>query len=149
MDTLYVQRPVLNADKIRAWALTHGFKTTLPIDDMHVTCAFSKAKVDWSKISAKTNTLTINNGKRKIAPLGNKGAVVMKFESDQLQEDWKQLCNIGCSWDYPEYQPHVSITYNGLGVHIDPHACYTGEIILGPQVFTPVNETWSDKVKEV
>ncbi|CAN0594097.1 unnamed protein product, partial [Laminaria digitata] len=48
--TLYVRRDVLNADEIISWAKEQGFKTTLPADDMHVTVAFSRDRVDWMKM---------------------------------------------------------------------------------------------------
>ena len=48
--TLYVNRPVLNAQEIADWAKGQGFTTTLAPADMHVTIAYSKTPVNWLQI---------------------------------------------------------------------------------------------------
>jgi len=152
--TLYVSRPVLNADAIIAWAKTQGFQTALQPDDLHVTVAFSRTPVDWTKLTQLENTVTVPavaayESKRFITRLGETGdAAVLQFESDDLGRRWRQIKDIGASWDWPAYQPHITISWNapaGIEVKAQP---YLGEIVLGPEVFAEVKENWKDSVME-
>jgi len=152
--TLYVSRPVLNTDAIIAWAKTQGFQTALQPDDLHVTIAFSRMSVDWTKLTQLENTVTVPavaayESKRFITRLGETGdAAVLQFESDDLGRRWRQIKDAGASWDWPTYQPHITISWNapaGIEAKAQP---YLGEIVLGPEVFAEVKEDWKDSVVE-
>ena len=51
--TLYVNRPLLNAGQITAWAKAQGFKSVQKPEDMHVTICYSKAPFDWGDLEPK------------------------------------------------------------------------------------------------
>lgn len=129
--TLYVCRPLLNADDLRAWAAAQGFKTTLP--DMHVTIAYSREKTTWD-VGRATNRLRITGGERLIEKLGD--AIVLRFASSKLQDRWRQIRKAGASWDYPGYKPHVSITEGK--VDVDGIKPYRGPLIFGPERFEEI-----------
>ncbi len=148
--TLYVCRPVLNADAIAKWAKAQGFKQTLEPKDMHVTLAFSRAKVEWPPadkeglhIPAVTPRL-----KREVKPLGDKGAVVLAFDSSELYRRWRSFVEYGASWDYAGYSPHVTITYDGKNVDLSKVEPYDGPIELGAEKFAELDEDWDKKVVE-
>jgi len=148
--TLYVYRKVLNAKALVAWAKRNGFKSTLKASDMHVTIAFSRKPVDWIKAgttwaSDEDGNLTIKpGGPRIVEPLGPKGAVVLHFASNDLvwrHEDIRR--STGASWDWDDYQPHITITYEGADdVDLSQIKPFSGKIELGPEVFEEVVEDW-------
>lgn len=147
--TLYVSRKLLNGDEFLRWAKSQGFETTLDADDLHVTIAFSRTPVDWMKAGEawagdKGGTLTVQpGGARIVEPFGDKGAVVLLFNSSELS--WRHEAirrDAGASWDWPEYQPHVSITYAGSGVDLSKVEPYRGELRFGPEIFEEVVEDW-------
>jgi len=148
MKTLYVNRPVLNGDEIRKWALEQGFSKTLEPREMHVTIAFSKKELNWGSLVSNNKKLTVNGGERELKPLGNEGAIVLKFESDVLHNEWKYFIDNGASWDWPEYQAHITITYSGHP-NIKSVIPYQGPIVLGGQEFKEVNLNWNKEIKEV
>lgn len=147
--TLYVHRPLLNAADLIAWATTAGFKKTLPEKDVHVTVAFSKEPVEWSDAEPKTDDVGVGGGDRSVERLGDKGAVVLRFESPELTKRWHQFRSIGASWDWPGYKPHVTITYDFDAGAIDLTKIepYDGPLDFGPEVFAEVDSGWADKVK--
>lgn len=158
LRTLYVSRPLLNGGDIRAWAAEQGLRSTLPASDMHATIAFSRKAVDWSTIQPDPQGLTIAGGARSVHqfPAGEdstkNGAVVLRFESPMLQKSlvgkrWQAFIDAGASWDHPEYQPHITLTY-ALDSLPDLKP-YRGPLMLGPEKFTDVNEGWADDIKEV
>jgi hypothetical protein len=145
---MYASRPVTNAADIMAWAASQGFTSTLPADDLHVTVAYSRDAVDGASIPALGDTLTVSGGKRTVEPLGDEGAIVLKFTSPEMQARWKQYREAGASWDYESYTPHVTITYDGKGVDLSKVQPYTGPINLGPEKQEPLNVDKAADYKE-
>ena len=149
--TLYLHRPLKNASNFLKWARAAGFEKTLPADDIHVTIAFSRTPVDWDRVPGARATLKVPaRGDRVVKPLGDKGAVVLSFQSSELQRRWNELRNkVGTSWDYPTYQPHVTITYDAEGVDLASIEPYDGPLEFGPEEGSEIKEKWFDKVKLV
>ena len=146
--TLYVHRPLLNGDELASWAKSIGFSSVLQSSDFHVTIAFSRAKVAWNRMSPWKSRLRIRTKHREIVPLGDKGAIVLKFKSLILSERWNDFCQIGCSWDWDGYHPHITITYDGDINDIDTAYPYPGELIFGPEMWSEVIEDWEDNIVE-
>lgn len=138
---LYVQRKVTNGADILAWAKTQGFETTVPADDLHVTITYSRQALDWMKVggdwgSRQDGGLTVApGGARLVEPLGSEGAVVLLFNSSELSWRHMQIREAGASWDYEEYQPHVTITYAAGDLDLSKVEPYRGKIEFGPEIF--------------
>lgn len=145
---LFIKRPVLNAIEIVAWAKDQGFRTTLVPEDMHVTVMWSENPVDWNAMGKSVDTITVRGGTREVHPLGDKGAVVLRFDSASLQLRWSSLCEAGCEWQYDSYRPHISISYNTEGVDLAAIEPYQGLIKLGPEVFKEPKKDWHGDIKE-
>lgn len=142
---LYVQRKVTNGSDILAWAKAQGFEATVPAEDLHVTIAYSRQALDWMKVggdwgSRQDGGLTIApGGARLVEPLGSEGAVVLLFNSSELSWRHMQIREAGASWDYEEYQPHVTITYAAGDLDLSKVEPYRGKIEFGPEIFEDLN----------
>jgi len=145
---IYVDRKMLNAQDLVSWAKEQGFKQTLSADDVHVTVSFSRSPVDLDNFKIRNDKITVKGGKRTIEPLGDKGAVVLKFESNLLHKFWKQNCEAGCSWDYDSYQPHVTITYDGTDLDLSKVTPPKFELVFGKERKSELDLDYLDKVKE-
>ena len=145
--TLYAKRIVENMADIDKWAKEQGFNTTQK-SNMHATVAFSKTLVDWPE--PDDDTIIVRSvSKRSVEMLGDGGAVVLKFQSPSLTRRWQSLCDDhGCSWDHDGFQPHITITWDIGDVDLEKVVPYTGDIVLGPEVFEPINEDWRDTITE-
>lgn len=152
--TLYVRRDVLNAAEIIAHFKAQGFTTTLPADDMHVTITFSRQPVDWMKMGENWSDngkggLTIPaGGPRLMDAFGQNGeAKVLLFSSSALSWRHEEMKRNGATWDHPEYQPHITISYEFDGdlSEVEP---YRGKIELGPEIFEEVDEGWRSGIEE-
>lgn len=152
--TLYVSRKLLNADEFIAWATGQGFETTLDADDLHVTVALSREAVDWMKVgenwtSGPDGKLTVvPGGARLVEPLGDKGAIVLLFNSSELAWRHMAIREAGASWDWPEYQPHVTITYQAGALDLSKVEPYRGKLVFGPEIFAELDDDWTSKVRE-
>lgn len=154
VQTLYVHRPVMNADEIHNWFKSQGFPTVLPPEEMHVTIAFSKTPFETSGLAPLTDTIVAPAVKaydshRFIVGLGeNHEVAVQRFECAQLGARWREFLDVGASWDWPNFQPHLSISWappDGFETTTKP---WLGQIVFGPEVFGVVKENWADDVVE-
>lgn len=147
-QTLYVSRKLLNAKDVIRWAKAQGFKTTLPADDMHVTIAFSRNPVDWMDVGESwTPRLELGaGGPRQMEQFGE--ARVLLFASEELKWRHERIKEAGATWDHPEYQPHVTISYDPDAPDIADIEPYTGPMIFGPEIFKEVKEDWAEGIKE-
>ena len=146
--TLYVSRPVINHDEIAAWAKEQGFESTLG-DDMHVTIAFSKTPVDWDLVDPDTSPVSVFGiDKREIKPLGDEGAIVLRFEDPIIRARWNELKSAGADWSYPEYQSHVTISYSAGDIDLSEIEPYMGKIDFGPERIKEINSNWENEIKE-
>lgn len=148
--TLCVIRPILNRDDIEAWAQRQGFPSV--VSDPHVTIAYSKAPLSWEIAGSpdeSTHIMAIST-ERSVEALGDKGAVVLRFESDVLHNRWQEFLLSGASWDYPQYRPHVTITYDpgGLLGQLDEVAPYYGQLVFGPEEWREIDPGWLDELEE-
>lgn len=149
--TLYVRRDVLNGKEILEHFKSQGFQTTIPVEELHVTITYSKTPVDWMKMGDNWSDngeggLTIPAGGARIMERFGR-ATVLLFASSSLAWRHEDMKRQGASWDHPEYQPHVTISYlfDGDLRNVEP---WRGVIKLGPEIFEEVNENWNEEITE-
>ncbi|MGO4196857.1 phage portal protein [Rhizobium sp. YAF28] len=150
--TLYIRRDVVNADDIKKWAKSQGFDTVQ--DGLHVTIIHTRTPIDWIKVgndiewADSGNTIKIlAGGPRLMEQFGD--AVVLQFASSRLTWRHEDIKRLGADTDYPEYQPHVTISWQKPeGMDLSKVEPYRGEIVLGPEIFEEVNDDWKSKIVE-
>lgn len=153
--TLYVSRKLVNAAEFIAWAKGQGFTTTTPADGLHVTVCYSRTPVDWMKMGTdwgsddKGQVTVPPGGARLVERLGDKGAVVLLFNSSALSWRHEEFERNGASFDFAEYQPHVTISYEvPAEFDLSKVQPYQGKLVFGPEVFAEVVEDWEKTVAE-
>jgi len=151
---LYVQRKLLNAADLIAWAKSQGFETTLPASDMHVTVLYSRSPIDPMQMGESWSNdpdggIVIKPGGPRALEQFGEGTVVLQFASWALQSRHNEMVQAGGSHDFAEYLPHVAITYTAPdGVNIDTIKPYAGELRFGPELFEPLDLDWKSKITE-
>lgn len=138
--TLYVRRDVLNRADIVKWAEGQGFTDIVP--DLHVTIAYSKTPVDWFSVGESWSPrLEIGaGGPRQMEALGESGEYyALLITASDLRWRHAEIVERGASWDWPEYQPHISIQVGG-NIDLSEVEPYQGKIILGAEIFEELRE---------
>jgi phage-related protein (TIGR01555 family) len=151
--SLYVSRKLLNAGELLAWAEEQGFETTVPADELHVTVIFSRSPVDWMAVEPswdgdKGDLLLPPGGARLVEPLGDKGAIVLLFNSSSLAYRHEAMIRAGAKYDFDQYQPHVTITYKGSEIDLSAVEPYRGPLHFGPEIFEEIVEDWAANLAE-
>ncbi len=146
--SLYVRRDVRNGAEILKWAREQGFKSTLEAADLHVTIAFSRTPVDWMKVGDPWDgELEIVAGGARLLEIFGEARVLL-FSSSRLSWRHEEIKNAGASWDHPEYQPHITISYDAGSPDLADVQPYRGRIVLGPEIFQTVKDDWLSGIKE-
>lgn len=151
---LYVRRDLLNGADIIKWAKANGFKQTLTAKDMHVTVLFSRSPVDPMKMGEAWNSdedggMIIKPGGPRALERFGEGAVVLQFASWSLVSRHEDMVRAGASHDFPEYLPHITITYEAPeGLDLATIVPYSGELRFGPEIFEPLDLDWEEKIDE-
>lgn len=144
---LYVSRKVKNAAAILKHYAEQGIGNLIEASDMHVTITYSRDPVDWMKMGAAWNSrLTVEpGGPRIMEAFGpDRDTAVLAFASSDLTWRHGEMVGNGASWDWPDYQPHVTIAYE-FGGDIEQVKPWLGAIELGPEIFETIVENWSGK----
>ncbi|MFC3208130.1 anti-CBASS protein Acb1 family protein [Aquamicrobium soli] len=138
--TLYVRRDVMNRAEIERWAKAQGFTDIVP--DLHVTIAYSRTPIDWFKVGTSwSEKLEIAaGGPRQMDRLGPDGRyLALLITANELVWRHREIKEAGASWDWPDYQPHISIQIGGE-IDLAKVEPYRGKIVLGPEMFEEVRE---------
>lgn len=145
--SLYVSRKVTNAAAILKHYASQGLTGLVDASKMHVTITYSSKPVDWMAMGQAWNSrLTVEaGGPRLTEAFGQqKDTAVLAFLSSDLKWRHDDMVENGASWDWPDYQPHITIAYDYTG-DIESIEPWTGEIQLGPEIFETINENWKDE----
>jgi phage-related protein (TIGR01555 family) len=138
--TLYVRRDVINRSDIVRWAEGQGFTDIVP--DLHVTIAYSRTPVDWFEMgeSWSPRLEIAAGGPRQMEGLGADGKYkALLITASELVWRHRAMIEAGASWDWPEYQPHISIQIGG-DIDLTKVEPYRGKIVLGPEIFEELRE---------
>ncbi|UGY15127.1 NUDIX domain-containing protein [Bradyrhizobium septentrionale] len=148
--TLYIKRSLRNGEALKSWAAANGFPVTLPIDDFHVTIAYSKEPVEWSGVPRSTVPIfRVEGGERHLERLGKEGeALVLRFHSDELASRHREIHDAGAVWRWPDFKSHVTLTYQGADIVIDEMAPFDGVLEFGPEQWAEIKENWMSTVVE-
>lgn len=137
--SLYVSRKVVNAADLLKWAQAEGLEALEPADELHVTVTYSRTAVDWMKMGESWQaTLEIPEGGPRLVEQFDGGALVLLFTSSELRWRNQSMRDAGASFDYDEYQPHITIAYGTQSVDVRKITPYTGKLVLGPEIFEEI-----------
>lgn len=144
---LYVRRDVLNAREILEWARAQGIPELMPASELHVTVLYSKNPVDWFKMGTSwQDKVEVGAGGPRALEVFGADALVLRFASDDLRWRHEGMIENGATSDYPEYSPHITISYGAADLDLDAIEPYRGRIVLGPELFQKIDEDWRAKV---
>lgn len=148
--SLYMRRDVLNGAEIAKWYKDQGVPEVYAPEAMHVTVVYSKKSMDWMEMGAPWDArIEIEGGPRIMEKFGDAGDVlVLLFASHELKWRHELAKELGASSDFPDYQPHISISLRGSEVDLINVKPWQGPILLGPEVYEEIDDSkdWREKV---
>jgi hypothetical protein len=97
-----------SAEFLYGWMQEHGIPNPIPMDKLHVTVVCSEN--DVLGYTPDPMPLQISPATFKLDMMNE--ALVIKFKSDALEEQWQRAMNMGAKSRYPKLTPHISLSYN-------------------------------------
>jgi hypothetical protein len=141
--TLYVHRPLTNAEDLALWAKGAGIPNIVPPEEMHATQVYSRQAV--TGLNVRGDTITVTGGARSLGPLGDKGAVVLHFVSQEMQDRHAEAVAAGASHDFPKFLTHITLSYDAGGADLSKITPPSFPLVFGPEVHAPINEDWAEE----
>lgn len=137
--TLYIYRPLINGSDLHHWAQEQGL-TILSEDMLHVTLAYSRGGMEnLSRVVDVDSNYFCNSDPEYYRYLDffgkEKSVLVLKLNAPQLVERWGELTDAGAKWDWPDFQPHITLTYEAKEIDLTQITPYYGDLIFGPEVW--------------
>ena len=147
--SLFISRPLLNAAAVIAPYRKQGVAETLLPDDMHVTVCYSKQTLNWARLQPDERPILVPAGGWREMERFDKGALVLRFFNEDLLNRHDECRTAGASSDYPEYKPHVTITYGSEHLSTAKIQCWTGPLEFGAERFRQIDSTWTPTEKNM
>lgn len=141
--TLYIYRPLINVNDLHNWAQEQGL-TIISEDVLHVTLAYSRGGLEnWSEIIDADSNLFCNSDPDHLRHLDffgkEKSVLVLKLNAPELVERWETFTAAGATWDWPLFEPHVTLTYEAQEIDLEQITPYYGDLIFGPEVWVEID----------
>lgn len=139
MDTIiYCYREIVNKKDIGLWLESLNLIEPINPNDLHLTVSYKKDNI-LPEIKKDDFMVVVPYTNRKITILGT--TLVLSLSSSYLLNRWNYYLENNFHWEYNDYKPHISLSYNYknykfLG-NVEP---YYGDIILGPEILKFNNE---------
>lgn len=81
----------------------------IPLEELHATICYSRNPIHV--VPKVGNKVIAVHGFVENLETKNGNAVVLRFDSPALLERHEQLKKLGATHDFPEYLPHISLSY--------------------------------------
>ncbi|WP_261330781.1 hypothetical protein [Rhizobium leguminosarum] len=101
---------------------------------------YSKQPVDWFERKLVATAGNQRGGPRQMEALGQSGEYyALLITANELKWRHEAMIELGASWEWPEYQPHISIQIGG-DIDLSKVEPYHGKIVVGPEIFEELRE---------
>lgn len=134
---IYGRRKVLNGEEIINFFKEQKIDNLTNPEELHVTEIYSKEDVDPDTLDFDKNNFTYIPNNPHIELFGT--YLVLVVDTPFLQKRFDYFKNMGCSWDYPTYNPHISLCDEFTG-DISNIVPYKNVIKLGPEIYTNLDD---------
>jgi hypothetical protein len=140
--SLYVSRPLLDAQKLHDWAVKAGIQNVVPPSKMHATVVYSRAPLAYEQLgAAPANVSAIT---KRLMRLGEDNDIVITLSAPALEARHKQALEEGASWDHDRgYIPHVTLSYSDTTTDITKLTAPNMPVRFGPEKPAPLRDGWA------
>jgi hypothetical protein len=97
-------------DQIEKVQKSLGLLNPVSRDDLHTTICYSQVNVPFTASNASLIVSTKNH--LEIWDTNNGPALILCLNSQYLEERHKYSRILGATYDYPDYKPHITLSYN-------------------------------------
>ena len=143
--SVYVSRPVENAEALIKWAEKIGIKGLMPASELHVTLAYSRDADPDFELGAAPDSVRIRPGAGSISQYAGNGSVQLKLDDAGLLERHAELAASGAPWQRGEgrgFSLHITLSRAGENPSAPVGRRFPGSITLGRERLEPLRNAW-------
>jgi len=133
LKTLQIGRPLNEPAAFLRWA-NKTLNPNIAFTNPHSTIAYSRSPVDWTQtiFAPLEGKVIVEPTSFKMKVLAG-NVLVLAFESEELEERWRELRNEGASWDFETFQPHITLGKQPTDLVIEDIDVFNLPVVLGPE----------------
>lgn len=114
-----------------------------PIDKLHSTICFSRVPVPYKPLSEACKIGSTTKFKVFKTATG-KRALVLLIDSDYLRDRHEYANVLGATYDFPDYQPHITLAYD-IGARKIPDSIEPFEVGITHEYVEDLDLEWTPK----
>lgn len=137
-----------SANLLVNWAISTDIKNIYAPDEMHVTVAYSKKYFSFTPKGKLKTPLKCSVIRPKW--LGDeKDCLVLLLKCPELDKRFEETIKAGAHWDFPSYQPHVTISNDTPDIEIKELPPVNFDIFLDYEFANKLEDDWKDNVETI
>jgi len=131
---IHIERPVMGQarDVLASIARDLGLAAEV---DLHVTISHCRSPVDWRdpEFLRREDRVEVSSDSLAIDRFGD--CIVLLLDAPILAARHADLAEAGATWDFPTYNPHITIAKDPMGkvTRLPAVPAFSGPILLGPE----------------
>lgn len=123
------------------FAKEHDIPNPVKSEDYHTTFIYSRKSVPIKTLGKLPDPVEIKHSTFEWDLFGpSKNILVIKFESMFLHYRWKYAMDRGASYDFPEYIPHVTLSYDAEGFDHSKLPLPKFDLYIGEEYTKPLED---------
>jgi len=132
-------------DSLMDWIDSMGLETHEPADELHTTVLLDKEhEFDWEPQSFES-PIEVSPETFSLDLFGqDKNVLVLKYQCDELADRHSRgMEEHNLSWDFPEYSPHVTLSYDGSNIDIESLSPPDFPLNISHEYVQPFNQDYA------
>ena len=113
--------------------------------DIHSTICYSRKYINYPLQSEEI--LVSNEQTLRIFDTDKGPALVLELDSLHLSARHELSKLLGATYDFPDYIPHITLSYNIGGQHVDVSKTFSIDVISSHEYSTDLDLNWADDKK--
>lgn len=118
-----------------------GLLNPVPREKLHCTICYSRVGIPYKPLN---NYYAGISGELEIWDTKYGRTLVLKLNSDQLKERHDYSMILGATYDFPEYIPHITLSYNLGGQKINVENDIYIDMFVDHEHVDELDDNWSD-----
>ena len=131
---------------LQLWCNRHGIPMTIIPEFLHCTVLYSRTEVEPIEIPLKK--IYLSPKEFRIFDNGSERALVLLLDAPELSELHDRLIEQGGTHDYPEYNPHVTLSFQ-VSENLNINKFPVPPLIFVPSelCYEPLDPVWKHGVR--
>lgn len=113
--------------------------------DLHSTICYSRKYIKFP-VDTDNELISVSQSLRIFETSGGP-ALVLELDSEHLCKRHELAKLLGATYDFPDYIPHITLSYNIGGQYVDTSKTFSANIVKSHEYSEDLDTSWADDKK--